>query len=415
MDKYMASVNEQNNYRVLFITKQYAPNPRACDICVRNVREALDKLGVMSDVIQFVGKEGEGDIPGGKLYSVGAKNSKNNLTEGNGLINFFRKLMVAYRWPLQFNYKLNKRIKTRIAELNNINRYDAIIGVALPIDTAIAGCGFNNYILYELDALSNNPANKGLVKKMLMYRVKKIEKMIFEQASLIIHMEYNRVYFGKSEYNHYRTKSVYADIPNLLPLKKVDVSQNNEEVVCAYFGALLKNIRNPSYLIKIMDAISKKIKICCEFYSRGNCEDILKRAVAQNPNVIKMEGYVPTEVVVERQNRADFLISIGNNLAGDDRSFPSKTIEYISTGKPIIHIGGGVNDSAISYLDKYGNSCIINPNDSFEFNVNKVKEFIYKTKGNVVSFEKTKKTFYRNTPEYTALIIKNYLSRLKRC
>lgn len=404
--------SKQREKYVLFLTRQYAPIPKVCEICVGRVREALFEKGIKSDVLQFTGEEGLVEtLPIGNVYSVGAGKGKLNITYKNEFVHFCMKASVAYRWPFFYSYQMNAKYRNRIRELDEKNHYDAIIGMALPVDTAIAGIGFKNYIFYELDAITNNPLNSGIIKSILKYRIKNLEKKVFDEAALIIHMECNRNYFNKKKYLGYKDKSVYADIPNLIKFPKMDLPKRTDKILCGYFGSLGKEGRNPTYLIKLIEAIQDEIDIECEFYSRGNCEDILGEAEARNPEVIHSMGYVMPDKVIESQNRVDFLLSIGNKLSGEDRSLPSKIIEYMAVGKPIIHIHGGKNDSAIPYLEQYELICIINPEDNFDENVLKTLSFIRESIGRTISFDDIKALFYHNTPAYTAQIILNYLER----
>lgn len=401
---------KSKDYRVLFLTNQYLPLPKVCEICIKNVREALFKMGIKSDVLQFAGDEGIVEIkPMGNVYSIGCGISKMAILDKNKIDRFWRRAKVVYRWPLRYRYSQNKKYRKTINKLCYEHKYDVVIGFPWPADLAVASIGLNNFILYELDVLGNNPLIKGTVKKIFRYRIKSIEKKLYESASLIIHMEFFRDYFSQSKFLKYSDKTVYADIPNLLPLKRVNVVKEDAIIKCVYFGSLVKNMRDPNYLLKVIKAVSEEISLQCEFYTRGDCEDILQEASLCEPKVIKHNGYVSHEKVIRIQNDTDFLLSIGNSLTGDDRSLPSKTIEYISTGKPIIHINGGINDSAITYLKKYGSACIIDPKDDFIDNVHKVKAFIRSTKGKRLEFAEIEEKFYKNTPEYTANIIKDYI------
>ena len=115
--------------------------------------------------------------------------------------------------------------------------------------------------------------------------------------------------------------------------------------------------------------------------------------------------------MAEKQEEVDVLVSIGNHLRGTDYSLPSKIIEYIALGKPILHIYGGSNDSVIEYLDKYALGCVIYPEEGIEKNVEKLELFIKHNKGNRIPFEQVKQKFYHNSPDYTAEIIKAFLDR----
>lgn len=397
-------------YRVLFLTRQYAPIPKVCEICVKRVRESLYTKGIFSDVLQFTGEDGVSEeTEYGKVYSIGAGEGITNTTVTSKLAHLFKKASVAYRWPLFFPYQMNKRFRKRIAELEKENNYDAIIGVSLPADTVIAGVGLDNFVIYELDAITNNPQNNGRIKSLYRNRLMKMERKAFDSASLIIHMECNRQFFEKGKYDSYKSKSVYSDIPNLVVFPQKEIRKETDKILLAYFGTLTRDVRNPKYLIRLLEAIKDRANMTCEFYSRGNCEDIIEDAEKKNPGVFYQKGYVTPEEVVRIQNETDFLLSIGNNLTGEDRSLPSKILEYIAIGKPIIHVYGGANDSAVKYLEKYGLACIVYPEKDLNSNTEAVLRFITENRGKRVAFDKVKEMFPENTPDYTASIIEDYI------
>lgn len=399
-----------NNPRVLFLTRQYAPVPKVCEVCVKRVREALYTKGIASDVLQFTGDPGIVECKEyGYVYSAGAGEGVVNTTVKSPLVLFCRRARVAYRWPFYYNSRLNRIFSDKLRELDSIYHYDAIVGVTLPVDTAYAGINNDRFILYELDAITNNPQIIGKIKSLYRKRVEKIEKVVFDNASLIIHMECNREYFRKTIYEQYRGKSVFADIPNLIRIPDKNDAGIGDHYLLAYFGTLTRDIRNPEYLIKLIEASSEVIKERCEFYSRGNCEDILEEAAIRKPGIINPKGYVTPDEVLAAQINADFLLSIGNKLSGEDRSLPSKILEYIATGKPIIHIHGGNNDSAVKYLEEYGLACIIDPTLDFDVNVRKYIDFVCSCAGKRVPFEIVRNKFPQNLPDHTAGIIEDYI------
>lgn len=401
-----------NNCRVLFLVQQYMPNPKSCELCVMRVQEALLNLGIKSDVLEVVGDKGLIQrTMYGEVHSIGSAKPILNTTRRNIFNKIIYKASVIFTWPITMKKKSRKELKKYIDFLDSKYTYAAIIGVTLPVDAPIVGAEYDKFILYELDAVANNPEYKRGVKKLYKFRLSNIEKYLYNHAKLIIHMKYNERYLERyKNISTVTSKSVYADIPNLV--KSVFIgseSSYGEKVLFAYFGGLVKDYRNPEYLIAVVNEINKQMPIECDFFSRGNCEDILEKAHNNAPDVIKKKGYVDKEKVLEIQNKADVLVSIGNRLTGTDYSLPSKIIDYIATGKPILHISGGSNDSAISYLERYDLACIIDPNDVLDENVRKVITFVKKNKGRVIPFDKIFKEFYHNSPDYTARIIKDFI------
>ena len=96
-------------------------------------------------------------------------------------------------------------------------------------------------------------------------------------------------------------------------------------------------------------------------------------------------------------DRSDILLSIGNK--GTEMA-PSKIYEYMSTGKPIIHVYSEENDPCIEQLVKYGNALLIKEgNDSRDL----IVEFINSRKN--IDTSDVFKRFISSTPSYTVDLI----------
>lgn len=399
-----------NNYRVIFAVRRYYPVADPIGTCVISVQKALFDLGVKSDVIMtsdrdgFVTKNEFGSVYGIKANTLSLDTSFNSKIE-----HAIKALPFLFTWPVRYPKQL-KRMIEGINVLNDKYHYDAIIGTSLPIETVLAASHFNNSIVYELDALSNNPEYKRGIKKIYRKRVLKYERKIFDNASLILHLIQNKHWFENGEYKQYSHKSQYVDIPNLIHPNIQCTTNSKDYPLMVYAGALVKDVRSPEYLLKLLLELETRLKFECRFYSRGNCEQMVEQYDELSNHKIKKMGYVEPDRIENIMMESNFLLSIGNHLTGDDHSLPSKIITYMAMGKPIIHIAG-INDSAIPYLEKYGLALIINPNDGLSTNVNKVQRFIENNKNTNVDFETVRDMFPMNDPKYTANIILNFIAR----
>lgn len=407
-------IGEEKIVRILFVVKQYLPKPIPPSLCVMNVQRALINMGIESDTIML------GDDDGfycrteyGNVYSI--KGTISFEKKRNGIISYWRvHLPMIFTWPIP-SMKTVDAYKKMIRELDEANHYDAIVGTLCPVDVCAACSAFDHFYLYELDSLINNPMYKEGIKKYFTNRLVRWEKRLFDKAECIIHLNNNRNFYAKDQYAKYADKSCFTDVPNLI---KGNTSESNFDlnvpadgvVRMVYSGALSQSFRSPESLIRIIEELSKSMKIECLFFSRGDCEDILRAAEKRSDGVIKRMGYVSQEELAQYTERADFLLSIGNRLEGEDYSLPSKVICYISTGKPIIHING-TNDSAIVYLEQYGLSLNVDTDQPLEETCAQIARFIGESKGKRIPFEKAKKLFPQNTPEYTANLIAERIKR----
>lgn len=408
--------------RVLFVVREYLPRPTPPGLCIMNVQKALLEKGVQSDVLMVGDDEGlYSSSEFGDVYSI---KSKISFETGNaGLFSYLKtRIPMIFTWPVP-SMKRVWDYRRVITKLKAKNVYDAIIGTMFPPDVCIACFVFDHFIYYELDSLINNPIYKEGLKKHLTRRLLRLEKKLFDHAELVIHLNHNKHFYSEKKYKIYADKFIYTDIPNLTTGKAADngievydkvLSDITEDmIVMVYSGLLSKDYRSPSRLIQLLKAISKNLDIKCLFFSRGDCENELRKAEEETGGVIKRMGYVSQNELKCYTNRADFLLDIGNRLSGEDYSVPSKVICYMATGKPIIHMNG-TNDSAIDYLDKYGLSINVSDELSIDAAQQVVLEFIKNNKNRRLPFSEVAEKFPQNTPEYTADIIINQIKKRYR-
>lgn len=402
--------------RVLFVVKEYLPKATATGLCVMNVQKALLERNVKSDVLMVGETEGkycEGEY--GDVYCIQSDISFEKKKQG--IVHSLKvRVPMLFSWPVPSK----KRVKDYVRVINQLNaerHYDAIIGTMFPPDVCVACSEFEHFFYYELDSIVNNPMYKEGLKKYLRGRLVRLEKKLFDRAEMIIHLNHNSKFYSKKEYDKYIGKSVYTDIPEITPVSKTvgnetgDSAKENDQVLLVYSGHLSKEFRSPTRLIELVKYLSKSINVKCLFFSRGECEDELRKAEADTSGTIKRMGFVSPEELARYTEQADFLLDIGNCLTGEDYSLPSKVICYIATGKPIIHLNG-TNDIAVQYLDKYGLALNVDRDLSIEKAGEQILQFIENNRNKRVDFNEIVEKFPQNTPGYTAdIIIKKIESR----
>lgn len=116
--------------------------------------------------------------------------------------------------------------------------------------------------------------------------------------------------------------------------KKEEQMRSTKPLKIVYTGSLekrygIKNIVQGFLSLKHQNAV-------LEIYGRGEFEDELLSIVSSHQNII-YKGFVSNKEIIQIQREADFLI---NARSSEDDfvkySFPSKTLEYMLSGTPII-------------------------------------------------------------------------------
>lgn len=390
--------------KFLFVCGNYHPMPYANGICVLRLQEALKAKGIDSDVVCSSEETGKKMSDFGNIYFAKKPIIKNKI---------LRRIVRFCIWPivdLRIVDSYKNAIKTAIGE----NDYLCVIGVLRPIEGTIACASCGEFLIYECDSISNNGDNLYGIKRLLKHRVLLIERYLYNKAGHIFHLDCHRNYYSsKNKYKRYSNKSSYVDIPHFYSPEnaaQMGSVSSHDGINITYLGSLSPKRNPPDYSINLLKEVEKLIPISCSFYSRG-CEESLNNAQQYNSGVFHSMGYVPQEALVNVKNLTDCFLSIGFNYTGTVTSIPSKIFEYMSTGKPIIHVSGGNNDTAIPYLQKYGNALIVDPKESMNENAALVEKFLKEYADKRIELEDLRKRFPMNTPEYTINLLLDYIEK----
>ncbi len=200
------------------------------------------------------------------------------------------------------------------------------------------------WILYYFDPLVYNSefGGKAWYKKLK-------EKLWDKKAYRVICVE------GILEENCRNGYKSFKTTPKLslpLPNFKIDNTQftspdNSDKIILRYTGSFYKKIRNPDYLITLLENLDPQ-KYIVEFY--GYSCYYLKSITEKLPDCISIKEDVSIEDCHKIVETADILINVGNKCTNQ---IPSKIFEYIATGKPIINIYYDDNDPSLPYFQKY--------------------------------------------------------------
>lgn len=183
-----------------------------------------------------------------------------------------------------------------------------------------------------------------------------------------------------------------TDLSIVKSIKSVD----SDKIKLIYAGAVYKNIRNPEYMMREISLIPEvKLDIFTNLNAdRGECNEILLRNIADN---ISINEFVPKDRYNELiYNEYDILVNIGNI---SDLQTPSKMLDLLSTGKPILNFYF-VRDSQFEMIERYPLGLNIHCGDS---NVTmKILQFCRENKGRRLSFEEIKQLYPQNVLEHQA-------------
>lgn len=300
-----------------------------------------------------------------------------------------------------------KLLSKRIENLNEKYNFDSIISVSEVFCTSMAAAEYFNkndlknktkFFIYMLDPFFKDASIDLKYKK----EDKKIEEYAFDKA--------DKIFTTDLIYNECR-KNANIDLQKINIIKfpllvehKVqdcfdDIELDKSYINCVYVGRLYNIIRKPDYLLNLFSKINKNKKIRLVIIGSG-MEDYLEKYKMEMKEQLYIYKEVSKEAAFNAMLNSDILINIGNTIPNQ---MPSKIIDYISTGKPLINLYKIDNCPTLEYTKDYELALDIKEGkDLSEGFIESIEEFCIKNKGNKMNFENLRGIYKECTPEYVS-------------
>jgi len=242
-------------------------------------------------------------------------------------------------------------------------KYDRLITVSVPFTCHMIGLNIKKHnpdLLWIMDigdpfyVLDATPVNNHKIYRRLNYLT---ERKIINYTDIITVttealLKMYRNIFPESN------RKIYV-IPPLISLPKNNNIENHifikkDKIRLVFVGTLYKAIRSPYFLLKyfkelLQTSLGDRLEL--HFFGRiHDCTDSFELYKDLLNNKIFIHGLVDHNIALRAMKEADFLINIGNNTS---YQLPSKMVEYMSSGKPIINFISSSNDSSLALIKDY--------------------------------------------------------------
>ena len=322
------------------------------------------------------------------------------------LVRLYGFIKSFFSYPTRKSWLIDKYYN-KLCELEKDLHIDLIISVSNPVCTHLAVKKYkkkNNsfkWITYNTDPFTyytKSYKNVFDVKKRFVKNYK-TEKSYYLDSDCNI--------FTEELYNHSLKKFKLLHVNNIcFPYVLTDfnisiLKSESDNKLCklVYAGSFNKEIRNPDYALSIL----KEVKgICVQLYQSGDCNEIIKKHSCSHIkvfNTLTRSNYINLIL-----GEADILINIGNSSR---LQAPSKMLELLSTGKPIVnfYIYKNSHYDMINHYPLGLNIGIdeVNP-------VKLIEDFCFVMKGKRLSYDKVKQIFPNNVIDNQLKIIDNIIS-----
>lgn len=407
--------------KVILLTDFYLPNNNANGLCIHRIGKAMQKQGYEVHVIAYLedGLRVEEEIEGIQVHRVKPmffyKMRAYYYKHGDSwkgkicwkLAVFGRRIkkILFMPWYPLVSPSVAKRYTKEVKRIANQYNICNIVAGYNPIESIYAAKELTRYSKYKVIAyfMDTFTLTENAQKSRFIFCMgRRWERKIYESVDAIANFPTYKQFFASEAYEKYREKMLYAGVPVDFDEFQEDTGDKehyhqNQKINLLYTGGLTMGDREPMYLLKLLNKCNED-DLQMHFFSRGDAEDYLKKK-QQEYNWIVAHGQVSFEELQKARSCADVMVNIGSQRT---TILPSRLFEYISTGKPIIHIVYCDDDPCIEQLRKYPAALILNVKDSIDKNAQKAHAFLKENRSKSVSVQVLKKIYAEYSSEEIA-------------
>ena len=364
------------NKKILIVTHQFLPqvSPRTTrwSLLIDELINKGNEVTVLSGtdpenieknykILYFGNKQFSSNINKIRQNSQDSSNNSIKKISYSILKKIYRFLFKTFSWPdyamfWAFTiYKNRKRIE---------NDFDIIISVSLPFTSHLCAHILKKRINAQWYMDIGDPFTLKIYspennKIIYSYLNKFFERKFYQNASKIIFTHNEVAELHKEKFNIDSSKIV---IGHPIALLNDDIIKNslsfnykNNPLKIGYFGAFTKSVREPNnYILNIANFIGDNI--VHEWYINEESKKYF--SLINDVTYHQFFDILPRKQALEVMvNKIHILLSIGNF---NKYQMPSKVIEYLSLGKPVLHYAEIIDDPLYNFEKLFDNLKIIN-------------------------------------------------------
>jgi glycosyltransferase involved in cell wall biosynthesis len=231
----------------------------------------------------------------------------------------------------------------------------------------------------------------------------RLEQQMLEEAHAILAMHPLRKHFESNYDKCLLDKLIFLEHPLLSRPHELHQRCAGGAVRLCFTGSLIRRVREPDYLLALLRQLRVNISVFVDFYVMGNGACKVRTETVGDFIHIENHGRVQKYEADQAVRNADILINIGE-VKG--RQISSKIFEYMSTGKPIIHLAYVEDDAVSRILNKYPLSCtLVMARGQLTLNAHRIGDFIQEAMHKQLTFDEIKQIYPEAMPDATSSIL----------
>ena len=161
-----------------------------------------------------------------------------------------------------------------------------------------------------------------------------------------------------------------------------------------FAGSLSAGVRDPSAALDIFRGLGEVAHL--DMFVMGSGRELVQEAADADPGAVSLNDPVPSSEMAALLAAGDCLLSIGNTTSDQK---PSKVVEYMALGKPILHICAIEDDPVRADVGAYPLGCVIEAGEDLARAREAVRAFLLETRGKEMAFDEVAELFRDEDPE----------------
>ena len=222
--------------------------------------------------------------------------------------------------------------------------FDAVLCSMEPFPSALALSGRKGVkkFLYLMD-----PPEIALDTPATPLRTRMLQKLLLEQDMVLTTPFIRQALQCRGITASFREVGFPMLMPNPVTPTDSDIPMPKEKINLLFTGWLYSEIRSPRYFLELAKHLDSRFRIV--FMGR-ECELLRERFDFDTSAEVVTLPNQPYQVALNAMAKADILINIGNSVPVH---MPSKTLEYINAGKPIVNFHKLPDCPTLHYTRRY--------------------------------------------------------------
>lgn len=403
--------------KVLLMTDFYLPNPSANGLCIKELAGAFIQAGYETSILCFgIDDAEESIIDGARVYRIKAplffrlreycKKDQKYRSAWN-FLRFVRKMkMILFMpiYPMCFPaYAMRyKNYAGKILAKENIGN---VVAQYVPFEAAYAGYSLKKKgirtILYVVDTFTQGVNEQKY--KIFGFFAGIWEKKFLKKYDKVLYLENFKAYCSDAKFRIYKEKIDFVSVPFLTVEEDKGASEGETHKSGGSYNILYSGSwggdRDPVPFCEALACLREKHGMNIQLNYYGYSNDTIDALTGRYDFVSNM-GYISADKLRSVVSSSDYLLNLGNST----NTVPSKLINYIATGKPIIHLYTSQTDPCIQYVERYENSYLGKMQD---IDLYELKGFLESNLNETADLTKIKEDFKTCTPDYTVNICRN--------